>query len=459
LLSIGCVAHFYVQIIYEQKHPLVKIKSGCYLYFIWLSEKYIYIRLNKNLDESKNKLIYGFMKKINIVIAVAIACVAFVQACSKLEPSAPADEDLLDGPVADLNYEQTQRFLAGDVAFNNEVFTPETGLGSVFVATSCGSCHAGDGKGHPFTTLTRFGQTDSTGNHYLDRGGPQLQNRAIPGYLPEQIPAGATFSKFTPPANTGLGFIELVSDADILAMADPNDVDGDGISGIPNWNKVPAYVIPAANAVIQNGRYICRFGKKGATYNLLQQTVNAYNQDIGITSDFEPIDVYSHLPADPEVSANTVNNVVFYLQTLKAPLQRNANNAEVQKGKTIFLQSGCESCHNQTLKTGYSSIESLSYKEFHPYTDLLLHDMGNALDDGYTEGSAKTGEWKTPPLWGLGLSPNSQGGTFFLMHDGRAKNIEEAITLHGGEAAVSKGNFMQLSAEDKNALMKFLESL
>lgn len=399
------------------------------------------------------------MKKIYTATAGAIACFAFMQACSKLEPLAPADEDLLDGPVTGLSYEQTQRFVAGDIAFNNEIFTPATGLGSVFVATSCGSCHAGDGKGHPFTTLTRFGQTDSTGNHYLNQGGPQLQNRAIPGFQPEQIPSGATFSKFTPPANTGLGFIELVSDADILAMADPSDIDGDGISGVPNWNNVPWYVTPFADAAVKNGKYICRFGKKGATYNLLQQTVNAYNQDIGITSDLEPVDVYSHLPADPEVSKNTINNVVFYLETLKAPLQRNANNPEVQKGKAVFLQAGCESCHKQTLKTGYSAIEALSYKEFHPYTDLLLHDMGETLNDGYTEGTAKTAEWKTPPLWGLGLSPNSQGGSYFLMHDGRAKSIEEAIILHDGEAAASKNNFIQLSREDKNALMKFLESL
>lgn len=399
------------------------------------------------------------MKKIKVSIAIVIVCIFFIQACSKLEPASPADEDLLDGPIADLSYEQTQRFVAGDIAFNDEVFTPATGLGSVFVATSCGSCHAGDGKGHPFTTLTRFGQTDSTGNHFLDRGGPQLQNRAIPGYMPEQIPSGATSSKFTPPANTGLGFIELVSDADILAMADPDDTDNDGISGVPNWNSIPAYIIPAANTITQNGKYICRFGKKGATYNLLQQTVTAYNQDIGITSDFDPVDVYTHHITDPEVPTQTVNNVVFYLQTLKAPIQRNQNDAAVQKGKNIFIQVGCESCHRQTLKTGYSVIESLSYKEFHPYTDLLLHDMGNALNDGYTEGSAKTAEWKTPPLWGLGLSPNSQGGEYFLLHDGRAKSIEDAISLHDGEAFASKNNFMQLSAEDKNALMKFLESL
>ena len=399
------------------------------------------------------------MKKVYIVIAGILLSVVLIQACSKLQPAAPDNDALLDGPVEGLSYEQNRQFLNGDIAFNDEIFTSQTGLGSIFVATSCGSCHAGDGKGHPFTTLTRFGQTDSTGNKFLHLGGPQLQNRALPGFTPEQIPAGATFSKFTPPANTGLGFLELVADADIIAMADPTDVNGDGISGVPNWIALPSFITPAANAITQNGKYIHRFGKKAAAYNLQHQTVNAYNQDMGITSSFATKDVYSGLDIDPEVSDNTVHNVVFYLQTLKAPIQRNQSDAAVIQGKNIFIQTGCESCHKQILQTGTSAIAALSNKIFHPYTDLLLHDMGTALDDGYTEGNAKTNEWRTPPLWGLGLSPNSQGGQFFLLHDGRAKSIEEAIQLHGGEAAASKNKFNQLSAIDKNALLKFLNSL
>ncbi len=399
------------------------------------------------------------MKKAYLIILGLLILIAAIQACSKLEPEAKADDQLLDGPVEGLNYGQSSLFLAGDVAFNDEIFTAQKGLGSIFVATSCGSCHAGDGKGHPFTTLTRFGQTDSTGNKFLQFGGPQLQNRALPGYLPEQIPAGATFSKFTPPANTGLGFVELVSDADILAMADPNDVNGDGISGVPNWIALPPFITPNANAISQNGKYIHRFGKKAAAYNLLHQTVNAYNQDIGITSSFDPKDVYSGLNIDPEVSDQTIQNVVFYLQTLKAPIQRDQDNAEVIQGKNLFIQAGCESCHKQTLTTGSSNIAPLSNKVFHPYTDLLMHDMGPGLDDGYTEGNAKTYEWRTPPLWGLGLSPNSQGGQFFLMHDGRAKNIEEAIQMHGGEAAASKNKFNQMAVAERTAILKFLKSL
>jgi CxxC motif-containing protein (DUF1111 family) len=173
------------------------------------------------------------MKK-TIILSIIILSITGIVACQKILPKSPPEDALLDGPVEGLSYEENRRFLAGDVAFNDEIFTSANGLGSVFVATSCGSCHAGDGKGHPFTTLTRFGQVDSTGNKFLHLGGPQLQNRALPGYMPEQIPAGATFSNFMPPANTGLGFLELVSDAAILSMADPNDLNGDGI--------IPAFI-------------------------------------------------------------------------------------------------------------------------------------------------------------------------------------------------------------------------
>ncbi len=401
------------------------------------------------------------MKKNEYLLfpVIIVVLVMLMGSCEKIMPKAPSDDELLDGPVTGLNGAQSAQFLSGDVAFNDEIFTAQSGLGSLFVASSCGSCHAGDGKGHPSTTLTRFGQTDSTGNKFLHLGGPQLQNRAIPGYQPEKIPAGATFSKFTPPANTGLGFLELVSDADLLAMADPYDLNFDGISGAPNWKTVPSYIVHFPGAITKNGQYMCRFGKKSGTYNLLHQTVNAYNQDMGITSTFEPKDVYSLLDMDPEVSDKTVHDVVFYLQTLKAPIQRNQTDAVVITGKDLFMKTGCENCHKQTLKTGYSQIEALSYKEFHPYTDLLLHDMGSGLDDGYTEGSAKTSEWRTPPLWGLGLSPNSQGGSYFLMHDGRAHSIEEAILLHGGEASKSKMQFQNLTSQEKEAMLVFLKSL
>ncbi len=381
-----------------------------------------------------------------------------VLGCQEFEPAPPGDMDILDGPVSDLTASETLRFQRGDVAFNNEIFTKENGLGPLFVATSCGSCHPGDGKGHPFTTLTRFGQPDITGNYFLKQGGPQLQHRAIPGYLPEQIPAGATFTKLTPPANTGLGFLDAVQDSDILAMADPLDANGDGISGVPNWVSLKPYLTPRPGSISQSGKYIGRFGKKGATYDLLQQTATAYNQDIGINSSFERIDTFTDLEIDPEISTETIQDVVFYLQTLKAPVPRDEE-SEIAAGKLVFDAIQCAACHTPQLKTGVSQIKSLSEKTFYPYTDLLVHDMGPTLDDGYTEGSAATSEWRTPPLWGLGLSKNSQGGSYFLLHDGRARTIEEAILLHNGEAMGSRNSFVAISEAEKKQLIKFLESL
>ena len=396
------------------------------------------------------------MKKTLLTVVVLLLVVI---GCKKIMPPSPKDDELLDGPVEGLTTAETQQFLKGDVAFNDDIFTPQNGLGPIFVANSCGSCHAGDGKGHPFTTLTRFGQVDSTGNQYLSLGAPQLQNRAIPGYTPEALPSGVSFSKILPPANTGLGFLDAVSDADLIAISDPTDADADGISGVPNWVNVPAYCQLRANAISQGGKYIGRFGKKGAAYDLLQQTANAYNQDMGINTSFEPYDTYSKLEVDPEVTNNTVHDVVFYLKTLKVPVQRNQNDAEVQSGKQLFISIGCNKCHKEELKTGVSSINALSNKTFFPYTDLLLHNMGSGLDDNYTEGSAKTYEWKTPALWGLGLSKNSQGGNYFLMHDGRAQSIESAILMHGGEGQQSNTNYQNLSENDKQKLIKFLESL
>lgn len=395
-------------------------------------------------------------KRILFVLAGALS---FLTACEKTLPPAPDDSNLLDGTVAGLTGEQHQRFVAGDIAFNQQVFTAATGLGPLFVATSCANCHAGDGKGHPSTALTRFGQHDDTGNQFLHLGGPQLQHRALPGFAPEQIPVGAGFAKMLPPANTGLGFLELVTDTDLLALADPDDGNGDGISGVPNWNTIPHYTSPRPGAIEQNGRYITRFGKKAATYDLLQQTAVAYNQDIGIVSTYQPFDTYSGVELTPEISNQVIQDVVFYLRTLKAPVPRDAGAAAVTAGKMLFAQIGCAKCHVPTLHTGPSPIEPLAFREFYPYTDLLLHDMGPALDDGYTEGSAATFEWRTPALWGLGLSKDSQGGQYYLLHDGRASGIEAAIMLHGGEGQASRAAFQALDATQKAQLITFLESL
>jgi len=249
-------------------------------------------------------------------------------------------------------------------------------------------------------------------------------------------------------------------------MADPNDSDNDGISGIPCWVNLPQFVEPRAGAATQGGKYIGRFGKKAGVYSLFQQTVTAYNEDIGITSSFLPhnpvnpndgVNPVSATP--PEVSEEEVNAVVFYLQTLKAPIRRNRDNPQTILGERVFSEIGCTGCHSPILRTGPSPVEALAHRDIRPYTDLLLHDMGSGLNDGYTEGSATPAEWRTPPLWGLGLSPRSQGGDYFLLHDGRARSIEGAILLHGGEGHSASQAFGRLSEEERSAILKFLESL
>jgi CxxC motif-containing protein (DUF1111 family) len=407
-------------------------------------------------------------RKITIVISVitsAIVIVAAFTACSKLLPSMINPEIGICGPVS-LTSEQTVLFSAGnDQFFANR--TAATGLGPYFVATGCGSCHSSDNRGHPFTILTRFGQTDSTGNKFLAEGGPQLGTFCLPGYAPEQLPDGAASTKLIAPITAGVGFLEAVPDSEILALAAANAVNPDGVRGHPNYDSIPAYAAVLNGSIPRSdGKYICRFGRKAAVYNLLQQVALAYNHDMGITSTYLPFNPYNYLdqtgpapPAAPEVDNATLNSVVFYVRCLQAPIQRNSTDPTVAYGGRLFNQIGCADCHKPVLTTGYSSIDALSFQTINPYTDLLVHDMGPGLDDGYTEGTAKTAEWRTAPLWGLGLASNVQGGYTYLLHDGRARSIEQAIQLHGGEASASQGRFANLSAADKAALITFLKSL
>ncbi len=388
--------------------------------------------------------------------------------CDALLPQAPAPEAVLAEPLPGLTPSQQATHLAGDEEFAR-IFSPADGLGPLFVAASCEGCHIGDGKGHPVTTLTRFGRYDGGDFDPLSaHGGPQLQHRSIPGYPAEVIPGEATgVTRLMPPAVTGLGLLEAVEDATLLALADPDDADGDGISGVPNWIVPPDFLTPEPNRIAHDGRYIGRFGKKASALNLLHQTAGAYLQDMGITTDLLPEDTYNvqagvftgdNAP-DPEVSSDVLKNVVFYVRTLKAPPRRNEDAPDVRAGEMLFADIGCAGCHVPALTTGPSDVEALSQKTFYPYTDLLLHDMGPELDDGYTEGSALRSEWRTAPLWGTGLAADSQGGQAFFLHDGRAKTLREAIDFHGGEAAASRIAFDQLSPEAQEQLIAFLESL
>lgn len=397
-------------------------------------------------------------RKHPIIPILFLSAFFMFSSCSKTMPGAPAPEETLEGPLEELSNEERARHLRGDLAFS-DVFTTAEGLGPIFVSNQCASCHPADGKGAPFMNLIRFGQSDTGQNPLLNAGGPQLQHRAIPGYKAEVLPGNAPRTTLLAPAVSGLGFLDAVSDADLLALADPEDADGDGISGRAHWKIPPPYARLRPGSVESNGRYIHRFGKKASAYDLLHQSAMAYNQDMGIVSSYEAIDPFSGQAGPEEVANSTVGDVVFYVRTLRAPARRNAGDASVKAGKEIFAVIGCASCHVPELKTGPSDVAALSEKTFYPYTDLLLHDMGAELDDGYAEGNAMASEWRTPALWGLGLSKASQGGAYFLLHDGRAGSIEEAITWHGGEAFSSREEFRILSRSEKDQLIAFLESL
>ena len=412
--------------------------------------------------------------------AVGAAWVTMLAACGILTPDAPADHDVLDGTIEGMTPSQVGQHIAGDEEFARR-FSVSAGLGPIFVAASCEQCHVGDGKGHPTFELVRFGRVvNGVFDPMTAFGGPQLQHRAIPGYPPEQVPAEATLrSSFTPPAVTGLGYLDAVDDRTLIDLADPNDSDGDGISGRLQIHE-PTELIeevlaleargapdPGARGTLVGGGYIGRFGKKALTVNLLHQTVGAYHEDMGVTSDLIPEDLFNPAAGsrasddvpDPEVSSAVVANVVFYLKTLRAPSRREPDHPDVVAGEALFSQIGCAACHLPTLTTGASEIAVLDRVDFHPYTDLLLHDMGPELDDGYTEGRALSSEWRTPPLWGIGLQDRFQGGQAFYLHDGRATTLEGAIGLHGGEGAASRAAFESLDPEDRARLLRFLRSL
>lgn len=412
--------------------------------------------------------------------SAALVLVTLLAGCDSFLPESPADDSVLDGTVDGLTGAQLAAFSRGDEEFNR-IFSPSDGSGPLFVATSCGACHVGDGKGHPVFNLTRFGRmVGGVFDPMRAQGGPQVQNRAILRYIAEVVPAGVTgMSVFTAPSVTGLGFLEAVDDTTLLRLADPDDADGDGISGrvqlldeddliveVTSLDGVANEGGPTRGVPI-GGKFIGRFGKKGVAVNLLHQTVTAYHQDMGLTSDLVPQDLFNRQVGtfasddvpDPEVGSSTVSAVVFYLKTLKPPPRRNPQDLDVLAGEAHFAAVGCAGCHLPTLRTGASPLAPLHQADFHPYTDLLLHDMGPELDDGYTEGVALTSEWRTPPLWGVGLAPAAQGGQSHLLHDGRAKSLPEAVEFHGGEGAASRAAFRALSPGQQAQVVRFLESL
>ncbi len=388
--------------------------------------------------------------------------------CSDLLTEAPDSNTVFDGPIEGLTSAQLKAFFAGDEAFS-EVFNVQTGLGPIFNNTACVNCHPADGRAHPSTNLIRFGR-DNGGvfDYMLEAGGPQLQNRSIPGYPAETLPAGVTgVSVRGGPIVTGLGLIEAIPDATILEKEDPNDADGDGISGRANFVEAPHYLQIGPEKIARGGKYLGRFGRKATAINLFQQTVTAYKNDIGITTEFDPEEIFNPLVGgrvgdnvpDPELGTETVYYVVFYLQTLRPPARRNENDPLVIQGEEIFGRIGCTSCHIPEMRSGFSPIEALNDKPVRLYSDLLLHDMGPALADNFPEGEATGTEWRTMPLWGLGIVENVLGGTPFYLHDGRTSDLVEVIDLHLGEAEASRNRFFALPQDEKDALIAFLKSL
>jgi CxxC motif-containing protein (DUF1111 family) len=323
--------------------------------------------------------------------------------------------------------------------------------------------------------------------------GGQIQGQAIPGVTPEgdafvdykeiagQFADGEKYSLRKPdyrisnlgygplssnvlisprvaPYMIGLGLLEAVPEETLRSLADPDDRDHDGISGRMNlvWDKLAGKIA------------VGRFGWKAEQPSILLQTATAFVEDIGITSSVMPSENYTSREEScaraatgghPEVSDKILQSVVSYSRTLAVPARRNITDPAVQRGKQLFAEARCAACHVPQLKTGASAgFPELSNQTIRPYTDLLLHDMGEGLGDDRPVFAASGREWRTPPLWGLGLVSKVNGHTF-LLHDGRARNTTEAILWHDGEAAKSRDAFRTMPKADREALLKFLESL
>jgi len=392
-----------------------------------------------------------------------------------------------------------------------------TGLGPIFNANSCNACHGGVGEGNPpasfgaplTSMLFRLSipGTDSLGGPVGVPGfGGQLQNNAVQGVQPEgtvnitytnmnlkfadgssyqlqapsyivagtytSFPSNALISPRIAPRLVGLGFLEIVSENTILANVNNSLPVGDTtqINGKPN------YVWDYTTQSVQLGR----FGWKCEQPTLKQQLCGAYKEDMGVTNSVFPLESsygqpqYMVYPGDPspELPDSELYANVEYVQTLAVPAERNGTNPQVIRGSQIFNSSGaqCASCHTPTITTpatfsyidpmpaGDNAISLLTNTVIHPYTDMLLHDMGAGLADNRPTFSATGRQWRTPPLWGIGLVPIVDPSGQYL-HDGRARNLMEAIMWHGGEAYNAKEYVRNLSASDRAALISFLQSL
>ncbi|MBL4624337.1 MAG: thiol oxidoreductase [Flavobacteriales bacterium] len=401
------------------------------------------------------------------VLLGIIAFIGLSIGCSKLVPQAPESNEVLAEPLADLTDFQLTKHLKGDVLFAKQ-YTSEEGLGPIFVQSACENCHAGDGKGSKFNTVVRFGYYNaaSTWNEALHLGGPQLQPRAIANYTAESVPNNVMSANLLPMNVTGLGYFEAVEDQYLLDLVAEQAVDGK-VSGRLNYLDPPSYFEPTEDRVPLNDQYIGRFGRKSSSVDLAHRVTVALVEDMGLTSDNDTQDPInfglgentSDGAPDPEISSGDFDALMFYMRTLEAPRRRDADNKDVVAGEQLFTAVGCANCHRAVMETGSSEFSALNRVEFYPYSDLLIHEMGPDLDDGYTEGNVATSEWRTPPLWGIGLQTESQGGELYLLHDGRATTYDEAIQYHGGEAEFAKDIYNFLDDDNKELIFTFLNSL
>ncbi|KPX13926.1 putative lipoprotein [Pseudomonas amygdali pv. dendropanacis] len=431
-----------------------------------------------------------------------------------------SDHSAFSMPSANLSPVRRLDFSVGNSFFRSPwVIAPSTttardGLGPLFNTNACQNCHIKDGRGHPPETgdsnavsmLVRLSIPDDPAyadlvqrNGVLPEPtyGGQLQDMSNPGVDPEgkvrveydalavgfrdgtsvelrqptlritQLGYGPMHpdthisARIAPPM-IGLGLLEAIADEAILANADPDDKNADGISGRPNW------VWDDAQQKVVMGR----FGWKAGQPNLNQQNVHAFSGDMGLTTGLRRFDDCTPAQTDclaapngngpngePEVSDNILRLVEFYTRNLAVPARRKVDDPQVLAGKNLFFEAGCQQCHTPSFKTRSDAVEpELANQDIRPYSDLLLHDMGEGLADNRTEFQATGREWRTPPLWGLGLTGTVSGHTQ-LLHDGRARNVLEAILWHGGEAQAAQRQVLAFDAQQREALLAFLNSL
>ena len=395
-------------------------------------------------------------------------------------------------PAPGLNAQEMNLHAKGDVAFDAVFVTAPApvhpGLGPTFNNNSCAGCHIKNGRGMPQLgqALVRTSLPAASGPIAKTEGvvpdpvmGTQLQDSAVYGERPEaradlawqtisgEYPDGVKYglrspqvtlsaidsarpisqdlltSLRIPPPIFGVGLLEAIPARTLKKLSDPEDKNNDGISGRTNrvWN-------------FEKQRMdIGRFGLKANSANLLSQTATAYAHDMGIASPLLPND-----DGTTEIDAATVEASAFYTQTLAVPARTQVEDPVVQRGEKLFADANCAACHLTSIKTGSATVRALAHQTIQPYTDLLLHDMGEALADHRPDFEATGREWRTTPLWGLGLTQTVLPYSGYL-HDGRARTVEEAILWHGGEADPAKQAFMALSKEGRAAMLKFLNSL